>query len=87
MVNDEISAKLKIKAVAEGFAVCAIAPATLAPQTGERLQAWLADGRHGDMIWMEDRSDMRAQPQLLWESVRSVIMLGMSYAPANDPMA
>ena len=87
MVNDEISAKLKIKAVAEGFAVCAIAPATLAPQTGQRLQAWLADGRHGDMIWMEDRSDMRAQPQLLWESVRSVIMLGMSYAPANDPMA
>ena len=87
MVNDEISAKLKIKAVAEGFAVCAIAPATLAPQTGERLQAWLADGRHGDMIWMEDRSDMRAQPKLLWESVRSVIMLGMSYAPANDPMA
>ena len=87
MVNDEISAKLKIKAVAEGFAVCAIAPATLAPQTGQRLQAWLADGRHGDMIWMEDRSDMRAQPKLLWESVRSVIMLGMSYAPANDPMA
>ena len=87
MVNNEISAQLKIRAMAEGFAACAIAPATLAPKTGERLQAWLAGGRHGDMIWMEDRSSVRAQPQLLWDAVRSVIVLGMSYTPANDPMA
>ncbi len=87
MVNAEISAKLKERALIEGFAICAIAPARLAPQTGDRLQAWLGDGRHGDMIWMEDRADQRAQPQLLWNAVQSIVMLGMSYAPANDPMA
>jgi epoxyqueuosine reductase len=87
MVNDALSARLKEQAIAEGFAVCAIAPSALAPLTGARLNAWLADGRHGDMLWMEDRSAQRAQPQALWGDVQSVIMLGMSYAPANDPMA
>jgi epoxyqueuosine reductase len=78
---------LKAKALDEGFAVCGVAPATLAPECGERLRAWVADGGHGDMLWMEGRMDERADPQALWPEVRSVIMLGMSYAPSKDPMA
>jgi epoxyqueuosine reductase len=78
---------LKAQALAEGFAVCAVAPAVLAPETGARLKAWVADGCHGDMLWMEGRIDQRADPATLWPEVRSVIMLGMSYAPATDPMA
>ena len=78
---------LKERALAEGFAVCAIAPAALAPETGARLKAWVAQGCHGDMLWMEGRIDQRADPATLWPEVRSVIMLGMSYAPATDPMA
>jgi epoxyqueuosine reductase len=87
MVNAQIAEELKLRAAQEGFAAFGIAPATLALQTGERLQAWLADGRHGDMIWMESRADERSNPQVLWPQVRSVIMLGMSYAPGDDPMA
>ena len=78
---------LRVKAKAEGFAVCAIAPAALAPESGARLKAWVAEGCHGDMLWMEGRIDQRADPATLWPEVRSVIMLGMSYAPATDPMA
>jgi epoxyqueuosine reductase len=78
---------VKDRAQAEGFSACGIAPAALAPETAARLQTWLADGRHGDMIWMESRADERADPQTLWPEVRSVIMLGMSYAPGHDPMA
>ena len=78
---------LKERALAEGFAACAIGPASLAPQTGARLKAWVAEGCHGDMLWMEGRIDQRADPATLWPEVRSVIMLGMSYAPATDPMA
>ncbi len=87
MVNAQIELELKQRAEQEGFAAFGIAPASLAPQTGERLQAWLTDGRHGDMIWMESRADERSNPQALWPQVRSVIMLGMSYAPGDDPMA
>lgn len=36
---------------------------------------------------MADRVDQRSSPDVLWPEVRSVIMLGMSYAPETDPMA
>ena len=78
---------LKERAKVEGFAECRIAGAELAPQAGDRLRQWLAEGRHGDMLWMEDRVAQRSSPQGLWPEVRSVIMLGMSYAPETDPMA
>lgn len=77
---------LKERAVAEGFVAFGIAPSSLAPSAGERLRQWLAEGRHGEMLWMEARADQRASPDALWPEVRSVIMLGMSYAPAHDPM-
>jgi epoxyqueuosine reductase len=77
---------LKEQAHALGFAACGIAPADAAPQTAARLNAWLADGAHGDMIWMEERAHHRGSPRGLWPEVRSVIMLGMSYAPAEDPL-
>lgn len=70
-----------------GFVAHGIAPARLAPAAGERLRQWLAEGRHGDMVWMESRADQRAEPAVLWPEVRSVIVLGMSYSPATDPMA
>lgn len=82
LVND-----LKERAAAEGFAAFGIAPAKLAPQAGIRLRQWLDEGCHADMLWMEGRASERASPDALWPEVRSVIMLGMSYAPAQDPMA
>ncbi len=70
-----------------GFCAFGIARADAAPLSGERLRQWLASGAHGDMIWMEETADRRASPAGLWADVRSVIALGMSYAPAADPLA
>ena len=39
------------------------------------------------MDWMQTRLDHRRSPQGLWPAARSVIALGMSYAPAHDPLA
>jgi epoxyqueuosine reductase len=78
---------LREKANDEGFAVCGITAARLAPAAGARLREWVADGAHGDMLWMEGRLDERTDPAALWPEVKSVVMLGMSYAPADDPMA
>ena len=85
--NDSLEARLKARALAEGFSDCRIASADTRPDLPEKLAAWLADGRHGTMAWMEARSEQRADPVTLWPQVRSVIMLGMSYAPADDPIA
>lgn len=71
------------RAAAHGFVACGFARADAAPLAGQRLREWLDDGCHGDMIWMESRADQRASPSGLWADVRSVIALGMSYAP--DP--
>ncbi len=80
-------AAIRSRALAEGFATCGIAAADAAPEAAGRLRRWLADGAHGDMIWMESRAHHRLTPKALWPEVRSVIMLGMSYAPETDPLA
>ncbi|WP_287941176.1 tRNA epoxyqueuosine(34) reductase QueG [Sphingopyxis sp.] len=82
-----IEERLAAMARAHGFAAFGIARADAAPQTAVRLRQWLADGCHGDMIWMESRAEQRGSPQGLWPEVRSVIALGMSYAPGTDPLA
>ena len=87
MPPDKLEDRIKAEAAALGFAACGIARADAAPLAGERLRQWLDEGRHGDMIWMEERAHHRASPAALWPEVRSVIALGMSYAPATDPLA
>jgi epoxyqueuosine reductase len=79
--------RLEAAARAHGFVAFGIAGADSAPQTATRLREWLADGCHGDMIWMESRAAQRGSPKGLWPEVKSVIALGMSYAPATDPLA
>lgn len=80
------TAAIAERALTEGFVACGVAPADAAPESGRRLSEWLADGRHGTMIWMESRADERSSPAALWPDVRSVVALGMSYAPARDPL-
>ncbi|MCB1453756.1 MAG: DUF1730 domain-containing protein, partial [Rhizobiaceae bacterium] len=61
-------------------------PANL-PDISAKLTAFLEDGRHGTMGWMEETAERRAHPQTLWPEVRSVILLGMNYGPETDPLA
>ncbi len=79
--------QIRDKAAELGFAAVGFARADAAPRAGERLREWLNEGRHGDMIWMEERAHHRVSPTGLWPEVRSVIALGMSYAPGHDPRA
>lgn len=39
------------------------------------------------MGWLATRTEQRSQPCSLWPEARTVIALGMSYAPADDPLA
>ncbi|HEY0043399.1 MAG TPA: tRNA epoxyqueuosine(34) reductase QueG [Allosphingosinicella sp.] len=85
--NSALRERLEAKAAELGFSAFGIARADAAPESGARLRQWLSDGAHGDMIWMEETAERRASPAGLWPEVRSVISLGMSYAPAVDPLA
>jgi epoxyqueuosine reductase len=57
-----------------------------APLSKVRLQQFLAEGAHGDMVWMETTAERRGDPRALWPQVRSVIMLGLNYGPDHDPL-
>ncbi len=70
-----------------GFAACGVAPAREDGRAALRLEQWLGDGMHGSMGWMEERFHHRRGPQALWPEARSVIALGMSYAPGRNPLA
>ncbi len=78
---------IRAEALRLGFGAVGFTTATLPPEARTRLDAWLAEGRHGTMGWMEPRAAERAHPQALWPDAVSVISLGLSYAPEADPLA
>jgi epoxyqueuosine reductase len=79
--------RLRAKAASLGFDAVGIARAELSETARQGLRDFLAAGHHATMGWMETRADQRACPTELWPEVRSVISLGLSYAPEGDPLA
>jgi epoxyqueuosine reductase len=79
--------RIRSKALEFGFDAVGFASAATDPGLREALAAYLADGRHGGMAWMEDTFDRRVSPTGLWPEVKSVIALGMNYAPPGDALA
>ena len=39
------------------------------------------------MDWLAASEPRRADPRVLWPDVRAIVMLGMNYGPASDPLA
>ena len=78
---------IRERALALGFDAIGFCRAELGPEARQRLTDFLAAGQHGEMDWMARRSEQRSHPQSLWPEARSVIALGLSYAPDSDPLA
>ncbi|MEI9989165.1 MAG: tRNA epoxyqueuosine(34) reductase QueG [Rhizomicrobium sp.] len=74
------------RARAEGFDVVRFARAAAPARAPERLGAFLADGRHGTMDWLARDAARRAHPDVLWPGAKSVVVLGLNYGPADDPL-
>ncbi|WP_337927139.1 MULTISPECIES: tRNA epoxyqueuosine(34) reductase QueG [unclassified Xanthobacter] len=72
---------------AEGFEAIGIADPRRVRPAGDRLGQWVASGAHGEMGWMAETLERRADPLTLWADMRSVVMLGLNYGPATDPRA
>ncbi|MEE8506177.1 MAG: tRNA epoxyqueuosine(34) reductase QueG [Kiloniellales bacterium] len=80
-------AAIRDKALELGFDAVGFAPADLGPDAKQNLAEYIARGHHGDMGWLADKADRRGDPAALWPVAKSVVVLGMSYAPADDPTA
>jgi epoxyqueuosine reductase len=81
-----LKSRLADEAKKRGFDIVRITRPDAAPLSKERLQQFLAEGAHGDMMWMEASAERRGDPLALWPDVRSVIMLGLNYGPDHDPL-
>jgi epoxyqueuosine reductase len=79
------AAAIRDRALALGFDAVGFAPARLADLTRERLHDFLARGYHGDMGWLEAHAERRGDPTTLWPEAKSIVALGLSYAPDEDP--
>ena len=84
--SQSLEEAIRAEAQRLGFSVCGFARADAADAAGLELKRWLEAGHHGTMGWMEERAHHRVSPLALWPEAKSAIALGMSYAPATDPL-
>jgi epoxyqueuosine reductase len=85
--SEKLAEAISAEAARLGFVACGFARAGAADSAGLELKRWIEAGHHGTMGWMEARAHHRVSPLALWPEAKSVIALGMSYAPASDPLA
>jgi epoxyqueuosine reductase len=85
--SDDLRGALTQEARALGFDCIGVtAPDTIA-DAARHFHEFLEIGAHGDMDWLAQNPERRADPRGLWPDVRSVIMLGVNYGPDEDPLA
>ncbi|HEU5096442.1 MAG TPA: tRNA epoxyqueuosine(34) reductase QueG [Reyranella sp.] len=85
----ELRDAIRSEALRLGFDAVGFAPASLAPAVRRErlahLASFVAQGFHGDMGWLAERSEQRADPVALWPDARTVVSLAVNYAPHRDP--
>ncbi|HWE47717.1 MAG TPA: tRNA epoxyqueuosine(34) reductase QueG [Caulobacteraceae bacterium] len=82
-----LEAAIRAQALALGFDVCRLASVDEAWPAAEHLRAFVAAERHGTMAWMEETLERRTHPRAMWADARSAIVLGLNYAPDENPLA
>ncbi|WP_268995443.1 tRNA epoxyqueuosine(34) reductase QueG [Microvirga roseola] len=87
MTSDALKRAFVERAKALGFDTIRVTSPDSIPLAPERLKAWLEAGHHGAMDWMVETAERRSDPRTLWPEVRSIILLGLNYGPATDPLA
>ena len=77
------SAKQEIRefALNLGFDTVGFAPASAVSEETKALNQYVDGGLYGDMAWMAETAERRANPAALMEDVKSIVVVGMNYGP------
>jgi epoxyqueuosine reductase len=78
---------IRDRALGAGFDAVGFAAPELGGDAAEALREFLAEGYHGDMGWLAAKADRRAAPRMLWPEVKTILVVGANYGPAEDPLA
>lgn len=84
---EALKARIAAEAKTLGFDAVRFASADPVDGAGAALEAFLAEGRQGDMAWLAGTSERRKSPRALWPEARTVIVLGLNYGRGGDPLA
>jgi epoxyqueuosine reductase len=84
---DLVREAIRDRALASGFDAVGFAEAYLDAEARAGLGEFIARGYHGDMGWLAGTAARRGDPRALWPEARSVVVLGVNYAPEEDPLA
>ncbi len=82
-MNDKL--RIRRKAMEIGFDAVGFAPPEVDERDRARLGEFILNREYGDMVWMARNADVRMDPKALWPDVKSVVVLGLNYAPAPEP--
>jgi epoxyqueuosine reductase len=84
---ETLKERIAAEAKALGFDAVRFASADRVEGAGEALEAFLAEGRHGDMAWLAGTAERRKAPRALWPEAQSVILVGLNYGRGGNPLA
>jgi epoxyqueuosine reductase len=79
MTKFQLTRYIKSKASELGFDACGISKAERLNEEAAMLEAWLNQGLHGKMAYMENHFEKRVDPTQLVEGAKSVISLSYNY--------
>ena len=76
--------QIKAWAAEIGFDDCRIAQAKEATHA-DLFRDWIAEGKHGDMAWLEKTPERRCDPREVLPGCQSIICLALNYYPGRSP--
>jgi len=79
--HERTAAALAEEALELGFDLVGLAPLA-PPPDAERFRAWLADGHHADMAWLERQAERIADPRAILPEGTCVLVVGLGHARA-----
>lgn len=79
-----IVGQIKEWAAELGFDDCRIARAKEASHA-DLFRDWIADGKHGEMGWLERTPERRCDPREVLPGCRSIVALALNYYPGRSP--
>lgn len=79
-----LSEIIKLKSEELGFHKTGIVRVASLPEEEYRLRKWLANEFHGEMQWLEREPEKRADPTLLFEGAKSIVVVALNYFTPHE---
>ena len=78
--------KIRKKILDIGFDSVGFTKPTVDLKTSKDFKNFLNKNYHGEMKWLERHYEKKKNPKKIWEEVKTIIVVGLNYAPQDNPL-